>query len=73
MWYICIETSQHIFTYMYIYETWIRDILKNGYSEVVSGEASFKGCNILRLRCRRRWGGQDWSSAGGSITEGCQY
>lgn len=54
-------------------QKYFRDILKNGYSKVVSGEASLKGCNILRLRCRRRWGGQDWSSAGGSITEGCQY
>lgn len=28
MWYICIETSQHISTFMYIYETWIRNILE---------------------------------------------
>lgn len=54
-------------------QKYFRDILKNGYSEVVSGEASFRGCSILRLNCGRRWGGQDGSSAGGSISEGCQY
>lgn len=54
-------------------QKYFRDILKNGYSEVVSGEASFRGCSILRLSCGRRWSGQDGSSAGGSISEGCQY
>lgn len=51
-------------------QKYFRDILKNGYSEVVSGEASFRGCSILRLNCGRRWGGQDGSSAGGKYIRG---